>query len=514
MAASLRRFAPCACAAAFTSTTWALAEPAPPRVGLVGTGWALKVQLPRFRESGLPVAALYSRDLARAKALCAEHRIAGAYDSVPAMAQTVDLVSVVCPTHERKRLTLEAIAEGKDVLVDKPCALDASEAAAMLAAAEAKGVRHFMDFELRCVPALVEAKRLIADGAIGDVRFIDFRCLGNFGFLEPTNPQFSHWNSKACGGGGFSAVGTHFTDLTRWLLDDEVAAASAIEAPLVEAIAGEKVTADGYCSAQLRLARKSDVGVHLTISARCPGRDFENRLTVVGTRGTFDFDFLDSTLTVSSLGEGAPRVVSDKGNAWSEVGTAGLATKLASGDVDGCATLFDGLAVQRVTDAVHASAETGGAWVGVGAAAHDDLTIRAVRERQAAFAKARDWCGAGVRRIAARRANCNSPFTCRDQFHTPRNILTAMVGEVGELAECFQWKGEVARGLPEFSAKEKVHVGEEMSDVFVYLVRLADVCGVDLESAITRKIDLNAKKYPADKARGSSAKYTAYQNKD
>ena len=492
MAASLRRFAPCACAAAFTSTTWALAEPAPPRVGLVGTGWALKVQLPRFRESGLPVAALYSRDLARAKALCAEHGIAGAYDSVPAMAASVDLVSVVCPTHERKRLTLEAIAAGKDVLVDKPCALDASEAAAMLAAAEAQGVRHFMDFELRCVPALVEAKRLIADGAIGDVRFVDFRCLGNFGFLEPSNPQFSHWNSKACGGGGFSAVGTHFTDLTRWLLDDEVAAASAVEAPLVEAIAGEKVTADGYCSAQLRLARRSDVGVHLTISARCPGRDFENRLTVVGTQGTFDFNFLDSTLTVSSLGEGAPRVVSDNGNAWSEVGTAGLGRKLASGDVDGCATLFDGLAVQRVTDAVHASADNGGAWVGVGAAAQNDLTIRAVRERQAAFAKARDW----------------------DQFHTPRNILTAMVGEVGELAECFQWKGEVARGLPEFSAKEKVHVGEEMSDVFVYLVRLADVCGVDLESAITRKIDLNAKKYPADKARGSSAKYTAYQNKD
>ncbi|KAH8045087.1 hypothetical protein JL722_14398 [Aureococcus anophagefferens] len=110
--------------------------------------------------------------------------------------------------------------------------------------------------------------------------------------------------------------------------------------------------------------------------------------------------------------------------------------------------------------------------------------------------------------------SCAHLSTSRDQFHTPRNILTAMVGEVGELAECFQWKGEVARGLPEFSAKEKVHVGEEMSDVFVYLVRLADVCGVDLESAITRKIDLNAKKYPADKARGSSAKYTAYQNKD
>ena len=66
----------------------------------------------------------------------------------------------------------------------------------------------------------------------------------------------------------------------------------------------------------------------------------------------------------------------------------------------------------------------------------DRLDVEALRLRIAAFAKERDW----------------------DQFHTPRNILLALVGEVGELAECFQWKGEVARGLPAFSEPERTHV--------------------------------------------------------
>ena len=116
------------------------------------------------------------------------------------------------------------------------------------------------------------------------------------------------------------------------------------------------------------------------------------------------------------------------------------------------------------------------------------LDVEALRRRIADFAKERDW----------------------DQFHTPRNILLALVGEVGELAECFQWKSEVARGLPEFSEPEKIHVGEELADVLIYTVRLADVCGISLTDCVPRKVALNARKYPADRARGRSDKYTAY----
>ena len=54
------------------------------------------------------------------------------------------------------------------------------------------------------------------------------------------------------------------------------------------------------------------------------------------------------------------------------------------------------------------------------------------------------------------------------------------MGEVGELSEIFQWKGEVPKGLPDWNVSEKEHLGEELSDVLLYLVRLADIYDVDL----------------------------------
>ena len=96
------------------------------------------------------------------------------------------------------------------------------------------------------------------------------------------------------------------------------------------------------------------------------------------------------------------------------------------------------------------------------------------------------------------------------QFHTPRNLLLALVGEVGEVSECFQWRGEVPVGCPGWSARDREHLGEELSDVLLYLVRLSDRCGVDLGAAALRKMRLNAAKYPVDQAKGRSDKYTAY----
>ena len=57
----------------------------------------------------------------------------------------------------------------------------------------------------------------------------------------------------------------------------------------------------------------------------------------------------------------------------------------------------------------------------------------------------------------------------------------ALTGEVGEIAEIFQWKGEVEKGLKGFTEAEKVHVGEEIADVLSYLIRLADVSDIDIE---------------------------------
>ncbi|KHL18324.1 NTP pyrophosphatase (non-canonical NTP hydrolase) [Mumia flava] len=84
-----------------------------------------------------------------------------------------------------------------------------------------------------------------------------------------------------------------------------------------------------------------------------------------------------------------------------------------------------------------------------------------------------------------------------ERFHDPKSLLLALTGEVGELAELFQW-------LPADDARElagdeplRTRVGEEMADVLLYLVRLADVVGVDLAEAARRKMELNAEKHRA-----------------
>ncbi|KAL5215498.1 hypothetical protein ABZP36_006899 [Zizania latifolia] len=84
-----------------------------------------------------------------------------------------------------------------------------------------------------------------------------------------------------------------------------------------------------------------------------------------------------------------------------------------------------------------------------------------------------------------------------EKYHAPRNLLLAMIAEVGELSELFMWKGEVPKGLPGWEETEKEHLGEELSDVLLYLIRLSDMCGVDLGDAATKKIVKNAVKYPA-----------------
>jgi dCTP diphosphatase len=118
-------------------------------------------------------------------------------------------------------------------------------------------------------------------------------------------------------------------------------------------------------------------------------------------------------------------------------------------------------------------------------------TLESLRNELSDFAKKRDW----------------------DQYHSPRNLVLAMMGEVGEIAECFQWKGDgkCPSGLDEWKDDKLVHLGEELSDVLLYLIRLADKCNIDLAAAAERKLHINGLKYPAQAVKGRSEKYTEYK---
>ena len=93
-----------------------------------------------------------------------------------------------------------------------------------------------------------------------------------------------------------------------------------------------------------------------------------------------------------------------------------------------------------------------------------------------------------------------------DQFHSPKNLAMALAGEAGEMLEIFQWlTEEQSRTL---DAKGQAAARDEVADILLYLVRLADQLGIDPVQEARRKLLDNEAKYPVDKARGNARKYT------
>lgn len=94
------------------------------------------------------------------------------------------------------------------------------------------------------------------------------------------------------------------------------------------------------------------------------------------------------------------------------------------------------------------------------------------------------------------------------KFHSPKNLSMALSVEVSELLELFQWLTEDESRTP--SAELKQALSQELADSAIYLIRLADQLDINLVNAIDEKLSINKEKYPAEKVRGSAAKYTAY----
>ena len=89
------------------------------------------------------------------------------------------------------------------------------------------------------------------------------------------------------------------------------------------------------------------------------------------------------------------------------------------------------------------------------------------------------------------------------QFHTPKDLALSMSLEAAELLEIFQWSGT------DLECRDKTdRIREELADILSYCILMADVCDLDLDEIMNAKVDKNEAKYPVEKSRGSSAKYT------
>lgn len=113
------------------------------------------------------------------------------------------------------------------------------------------------------------------------------------------------------------------------------------------------------------------------------------------------------------------------------------------------------------------------------------MNIELIQSRLKKFAEDRDW----------------------EQFHSPKNITMALSVEVAELVEIFQWSN--SGGLDEINDPDiKVQIEKEIADIFNYLLKLTDMLNIDLEKAALNKIEENDAKYPVEKFKGISKKYS------
>jgi len=113
-------------------------------------------------------------------------------------------------------------------------------------------------------------------------------------------------------------------------------------------------------------------------------------------------------------------------------------------------------------------------------------TLAEIKTRVLAFARERDW----------------------EQFHAPKNLSMALAAEAGELMEHFLWATPEASRIVAQDAAKRRKIEEELADVVIYALEFANMTGIDVAAAIETKMAANAAKYPVEKAKGRSDKYT------
>src|SRR2546425_3718655 len=348
------------------------------RIGMIGTGFARRVQLPGLRlVPGVRVTAVASGRRSNAEAVASEAGIAHVFDDGVALARSgeVDLVIISSTPDSHARYALAALEAGKHVLCEKPMALNADEAQRMLEAAERRpGQLSWVDHDLRYEPNRRKVRDLIRAGAIGEVRHLELLLrpyLRGDGRPQAADAPWTWWSDAAKGGGLLGAVGSHLIDLCRYWTASEVVHVAGGVATFVaqrrdESGAARPVTADDFATFVLRLGSGAVATVTLTAVA-FHGTGHHAQIT--GSDGTF---VLRGETKLEVGRPGAPlediSVTDDLSgqvpvnNMWARSFVRlmrELVRVLEGGAAEGTpATFRDGVQVQRVLDAVRAGGAT------------------------------------------------------------------------------------------------------------------------------------------------------------
>lgn len=343
------------------------------KFAVIGASFARAAYLPALRHvPGADVVALASSRIESARRTAAEFAIPAATDDWRAMldAQEVDAVLIATPTDMHAPMALAAIERGAHVVCEKPTAMDAGEAEQMLRAAEGARRIHMIDHELRFNPNRMRIAELIAEGALGEIRHVHIANIGSSWADQASRPKGDWWSLAEHGGGRLGANGSHQVDLLRWWLGpvaSVVGEAVTVLPDRIDKASGEPwtATADDLAHLTLRMASGALATVFMSGVAATNAGNFTQ---IFGSKGTLSLSNEDERLYFAKAGQSAEEITAPDPNAdlagvnkgvWNVSVVAALHEFAAAiGEnrpLRRGATFFDGLANQRVLDAVRLS---------------------------------------------------------------------------------------------------------------------------------------------------------------
>src|SRR5437763_1712799 len=254
------------------------------RIGIIGTGWGARSQVPNFREAGLEVVAIAGSHGDKTKRVAEELGLEAVDEWRSLVARgDIDLISVVTPPSEHLPMATAALDAGKHLICEKPTALNAAEAERLVEAGHRNPGRvAIIDHELRFLPSFRAARERIAE--LGGIRYVEAR-YASPGRGDRTR-EWNWWSDAERGGGVWGAVGSHFVDTLRYFGLEIEAAQAALRTIIDQRPFGDatrKVTADDFAAVTLRL--RGGALAAMTFSAVASGPDEPAVITLHGEEG-------------------------------------------------------------------------------------------------------------------------------------------------------------------------------------------------------------------------------------
>ena len=349
-------------------------------IGIIGTGFARRVQIPGFRSAeGAEVVSVASGSIEHAKATVEEFGISHFTNNwrETVSRDDVDLVCITTPPKLHREMTLFAIKHGKHVLCEKPMAMNVSEAEEMTAAARDASILALIDHELRFLPGRRKAYEMLREGAIGKVRHAKY----NFRALYRGDPDlpWNWWSDASQGGGALGAINSHIVDSLNWFLRSEI---DSVFCQLATRIKKRRdrsgnmrdVTSDDEANMLVTFANSEvaeDATGLISVSMAEPPKPL-NRIEFFGTDGTMRVDQFGELYIAKSGDRDWQQIEVNLGRPIKGVGDSGFprgflkfAPEIIKAIQDGktvvenAATFEDGVKVQRVLDAARESNVTG-----------------------------------------------------------------------------------------------------------------------------------------------------------